>query len=281
MNLDLIERPLLMGILNVTPDSFSNDGEHFDTEIAIQHALSMVKDGADIIDVGGESTRPGADRVCSKEQIARVVPVIRALHETVPGTPISIDTSSAVVADAAFSAGASIINDVSAGRDDIDIFSFAAQTKAVLILMHMQGQPKHMQDAPHYENVIEEIKTFLIERAGIAEAMGVAHDKLLLDPGIGFGKTRQNNLDLIAHLADFAATGYGVLLGASRKRFMGSICNIEKFSELVGATCATTAFAVMAGVKIIRAHDIKENRQAIDVSHALKLASAFEGSQRA
>jgi dihydropteroate synthase len=271
MILSSIEKPLLMGILNVTPDSFSNEGEHFNTELALQHALSMVKDGADIIDIGGESTRPGAARVSIKEQIERVVPVIKALQTSLPETiPISIDTTSSEVAQAAFAAGASIINDVSAGREDAYLFSFAAETKAPLILMHMQGQPKTMQEAPHYENVIEEIKDFLIERAGAAESAGVAQDKILIDPGIGFGKTRQNNLDLIANLSELIATGYAVLLGASRKRFMGSICNIEKFSELVGATCSTTTFAVMAGVKIIRVHDIKENRQAIDVAYALK-----------
>lgn len=271
MNLLSIERPLLMGILNVTPDSFSNDGEHFDTDIAIEHALSMVRDGADIIDIGGESTRPGAARVSVGSQIERVAPVIKALYGTLSDSiPISIDTTSSEVARAAFKAGASIINDVSAGREDERLLCFAAETKAPLILMHMLGQPKNMQDAPHYDNAVEEIKIFLCEHARNAEAMGVESDKILIDPGIGFGKTRQNNLDLIANLSELIATGYGVLLGASRKRFMGSICNIEKFSELVGATCASTAFAVMAGVKIIRAHDIKENRQAIDVAYALK-----------
>ncbi len=270
MILTSIERPLLMGILNVTPDSFSNNGEHFDTDKAIQHAVSMVQDGADIIDIGGESTRPGAVRVAIEEQIERVVPVIKALQATHPTVPISIDTSSSRVAETAFMAGASIINDVSAGRDDKNILSFAAETKAAIVLMHMQGQPLNMQDAPDYKNAVEEIRLFLIERAADAELTGVARDKILIDPGIGFGKTRQNNLDLIANLSALVATGYSVLLGASRKRFMGSICNIEKFSELVAATCATTALAVMAGVKIIRAHDIKDNRQAIDVAYAIK-----------
>lgn len=271
MKLRKIDRPLLMGILNVTPDSFSNEGEHFDSDIAIQHALAMIQDGADIIDIGGESTRPGAARVSIARQIERVVPVIKALNETLPiSIPVSIDTTSAEVAQAAFAAGASIINDVSAGREDKNLLSFAAETKAPLILMHMQGQPANMQDAPHYENVIEEIKTFLLEHAHNAESMGVDAENILIDPGIGFGKTKQNNLDLIANLSELIATGYGVLLGASRKRFMGSICNIEKFSELVGATCTTTTFAVMAGVKIVRVHDIKENRQAIDVAYALK-----------
>jgi dihydropteroate synthase len=271
LNLKATECPLLMGILNVTPDSFSNEGEHFDPDVAIQHALSMVEQGADIIDIGGESTRPGASRVTVVQQIERVVPVITAIVKTLTKSiPISIDTTSSVVAQAAFAAGASIINDVSAGREDRKLLSFAAEAKAPLMLMHMQGQPANMQDAPHYDNVIDEIKNFLIEHAHIAESMGVESDKIFIDPGIGFGKTRQNNLDLIANLSELISTGYGVLLGASRKRFMGSICNIEKFSELVGATCTTTTFAVLAGVKIIRVHDIKENRQAIDVAYALK-----------
>jgi dihydropteroate synthase len=270
MNLQNIERPLLMGILNVTPDSFSNEGEHYDREVAVKHALSMIEAGVDVIDVGGESTRPGAARVKAEKQVERVVPVIEAIHSFHPGIPVSIDTSSSVVARAAFAAGASIINDVSAGREDSKLISFAAETNAILILMHMQGQPKDMQDSPHYENAVEEIRCFLCERAEVAVSMGVPPGNILLDPGIGFGKTRQNNLDLIANLNVFTETGYGVLLGASRKRFMGSICNIEKFSELVGATCATTALAVLAGVKMIRVHDIRENRQALDVAYAIK-----------
>ncbi len=270
MNLNSIECPLLMGILNVTPDSFSNEGEHFDIEDAIQHAFSMIEDGAEIIDIGGESTRPGAKRVSSSKQIERVVPVIEAIHAAHSVIPVSIDTSSSAVAEAAFVAGASIINDISAGREDRKLISFAAESRAPLILMHMQGQPENMQDAPRYENALEEIKHFLTERASLAESMGVAREKILIDPGIGFGKTKQNNLDLIANLPELVASGYGVLLGASRKRFMGSICDIEKFSELIGATCSTTTFAVMAGVKVVRVHDVKENRQAIDVAYALK-----------
>jgi dihydropteroate synthase len=159
---------------------------------------------------------------------------------------------------------------VSAGREDEGILEFAAESKAPLILMHMQGQPRNMQDAPTYTNVVEEIKDFLCERASHAEVKGVEPERILIDPGIGFGKSIQDNLDLIANLSELIASGYGVLLGASRKSFMNSICEVESYSELVGATCATTALAVLAGVKIIRAHDVKENRQAIDVTYALK-----------
>jgi dihydropteroate synthase len=269
MNLNSIEKTLLMGILNVTPDSFSNEGEHFIHETAVQHALTMMEEGADIIDVGGESTRPGALPVTEEEQIERVIPVIEAIRSENQNISLSIDTRSSKVAEAAFAVGADIINDVSAGRDDDKLIAFAAETKAPYIMMHMQGQPKNMQDAPAYQNAHEEIKSFLLERASVAESFGVVADKIIIDPGIGFGKTRQNNLDLIANLNDLVASGYAVLLGASRKRFMGSICNIEKFSELVGATCTTTTFAVIAGVKIVRVHDVKENRQSIDVAHAL------------
>ena len=271
MKLLSTNKPLLMGILNVTPDSFSNDGEHFNTAVAIEHALVMIKEGADIIDIGGESTRPGAQRVSIAEQLNRVIPVIDGVVSAIPDSiPISIDTTSSKVAEAAFKAGASIINDVSAGREDEEILEFAAESKALLILMHMQGQPRNMQDAPTYTNVVEEIKDFLCERASHAEVKGVEPERILIDPGVGFGKSIQDNLDLIANLSELIASGYGVLLGASRKSFMNSICDVEIYSELVGATCATTALAVLAGVKIIRVHDVKENRQAIDVTYALK-----------
>ena len=271
------DRPLLVGILNVTPDSFSNDGEHFQTDLAIEHALLMVEQGADIIDIGGESTRPGAGRVSPEEQLERVIPVIEGLRKHANQiVPISIDSTSSRVVKAAFDAGASIINDVSAGMDDEQVLHFAASVNAPLILMHMQGQPKNMQDSPHYENVVEEVFSFLVSRAKAAESAGVKADNIFLDPGIGFGKTKQNNLDLIANLQRLSETGYGVFLGASRKRFMGSICDIEKYSELVGATCATTALAVMAGVRMIRVHDIKENRQALDVAFALKQSMPFQ-----
>lgn len=260
-----------MGILNVTPDSFSNEGEHFDNAIAVEHAIAMVQAGADIIDIGGESTRPGAKRVSLEEQVNRVVPVIHSLQGKIPTyIPISIDTTSSEVARQAVSAGASIINDVSAGREDMNMFALAAELGVPYILMHMQGQPKDMQDAPNYVDVLKEIMSFLLGQAEAAETAGVKKGNIFIDPGIGFGKTKQNNLDLIANLHLFVETGYGVLLGASRKRFMGSICQVEKFSELVGATCATTALAVMAGVDIIRVHDVRENRQALDVAYALK-----------
>ena len=263
-------KPLLMGVVNVTPDSFSDGGLHQDPAAAVARAHEMVELGAEIIDIGGESTRPGADRVSPKEQMERVIPVIRQLQQELPvGLPISIDTTSTVVAGAALEQGAAIVNDISAGRDDPGMFRLVAEAGVPYIIMHMQGVPRTMQDNPQYTDVVEEIKSFLQERAGAARDEGVSQENLVIDPGIGFGKSKRDNLDIIVNLDRFTATGYKVMLGASRKRFMGSICDITSYSELVGATCATTTIGVFAGVSILRVHDIKENRQALDVAWAL------------
>ena len=270
MKLNAISRPLIMGILNVTSDSFSDGGLYTDADSAISHGLEMIDEGADIIDVGGESTRPGSARIAADAQINRIVPVITGLKSRQDKIIISIDTTLAGVAEAALDAGAAIINDVSAGRDDENMFLLAADRKAPIILMHMQGTPATMQDSPQYENVVEEIRAFLLERAGQAEAAGIAGSNIIIDPGIGFGKTKQHNLELLANLRRFTDAGYVMMLGASRKRFMGSICAVENHNELVGATCATTTLGVEAGVKIFRVHDVKENRQAADVAFAVK-----------
>ena len=264
-------KPLLMGVLNVTPDSFSDGGLHLDPAAAVTRAHEMVELGADLIDIGGESTRPGADRVSPEEQLKRVLPVIRQLRQELPPElPISIDTASTVVAGAALEQGAAIVNDISAGRDDPGMFRLVAEAGVPYIIMHMQGTPRTMQDNPQYADVVEEIKSFLQERAAAARDEGVMQENLVIDPGIGFGKSKRDNLDIIVNLDRFTATGYKVILGASRKRFMGSICDITSYSELVGATCATTAIGVFAGVSILRVHDIKENRQALDVAWALR-----------
>ena len=265
-----------MGILNVTPDSFSDGGLHHAADVAIAHALGMAEQGADIIDVGGESTRPGAERVTEAEQLQRVLPVIRELQGQLPAhIPISIDTTSTRVAGAALEQGATIVNDVSAGRDDPGMFKLAAEAGIPYIIMHMQGSPRTMQDNPHYEDVVEEIKTFLLARAEAAMDAGIRQENLVIDPGIGFGKSKRDNLDIIVNLDSFTATGYKVLLGASRKRFMGSICDITSYRELVGATCATTTLGVLAGVHLLRVHDIKENRQALDVAWALRTRPSY------
>ena len=263
-------RPLLMGVLNVTPDSFSDGGLHQELAAAVARVHEMVELGADLIDIGGESTRPGADRVSTEEQLERVLPVIRQLQQELPAeVPISIDTTSTVVANAALEQGAALVNDISAGRDDPGMFRLVAEAGVPYIIMHMQGVPRTMQDNPQYTDVVEEIKTFLQERATAAGDAGVKQENLVIDPGIGFGKSKRDNLDIIMNLERFTETGYKVMLGASRKRFMGSICDITSYSELVGATCATTTIGVFAGVSILRVHDIKENRQALDVAWAL------------
>ncbi|MBT8447066.1 MAG: dihydropteroate synthase [Gammaproteobacteria bacterium] len=260
-----------MGILNVTPDSFSDGGEHSGAAAAVAHAQAMAAEGADMIDVGGESTRPGAEPVTEDEQLERVLPVIagiRASAGRAAELAISIDTRSARVAEAALGAGADLVNDVSAGSDP-SMFELVARHGVPVCLMHMQGTPETMQDDPSYEDAVGEISSYLLERAAAAQAAGVDRASIVIDPGIGFGKTRAHNLALVRHLDRFVATGYPVLMGASRKRFMGAICAETVFRELVGATCATTALGVAAGVRLFRVHDIKPNRQAADVAWAV------------
>ncbi|MGR9116419.1 MAG: dihydropteroate synthase [Gammaproteobacteria bacterium] len=268
-----IDKPLIMGILNVTPDSFSDGGMFNNVEEALGQCRKMIAEGVDIIDIGGESTRPGAEPVTAVEQIQRVVPVISAIRKQLSDAiAISVDTTSSEVAAAALDAGADIINDVSAGKDDEGIFKLAAERGCPLILMHMQGQPKTMQDNPYYRDVVGEVLEQLMTRVDAAMQAGVRQDRIAIDPGIGFGKRKQDNLDLLAHLDRFVATGYPILLGTSRKRFMGSILAVSEPSELVTATAVTTALGVMAGVRMFRVHDIKENRQAADVAWAIKLS---------
>ena len=262
-----------MGILNVTPDSFSDGGLFSDSFRARQQALAMVEEGADVIDVGGESTRPGSDPVSVDEQIRRVVPVIEQLRSSLPAeTLISVDTTRSGVAEAALHAGADWINDVSAGRDDPDILRLAAARRVPIVLMHMQGSPKTMQAQPQYQEVVGEVVAFLLARARQAEALGIPREHIILDPGIGFGKRKEDNLKLMASLPRLVATGYKILLGTSRKRFMGAVCHETRPQALVAATVATTALGVMAGVHLFRVHDVRENRQAADVTHAIRLA---------
>jgi dihydropteroate synthase len=268
------DRPVIMGVLNLTPDSFSDGGSHTDRGRAVSHALQMVEEGADIIDVGGESTRPGSKRVAAAEQIRRVIDTIKALRRTLPSSvPISIDTTLEQVAREAIDAGASFLNDVTAGRDDTDMFKLASANDLPIVLMHMQGTPGNMQDNPQYDDALSEVKAFLLHRAEIALQMGVKKSNIIIDPGIGFGKSKEHNLQLIAGLEELVETGYPVLLGTSRKRFMGSICAETEPKNLVGATCATTTIGVQAGVKIFRVHDIKPNRQAADIAKAIKQIS--------
>jgi dihydropteroate synthase len=266
-----IDKPLIMGILNVTPDSFSDGGQYSDVDAAVRQARRMLDEGADIIDIGGESTRPGSEPVAADAQIQRVVPVIAAIRRQVSADiPISIDTTLSAVARAALEAGADIINDISAGRDDEAILALAAETDAPIILMHSQGAPKTMQDNPYYDDVVQDVLAALYRQIDAALKAGIKKKRIAIDPGIGFGKRKQDNLDLLAHLDAFVATGYPVLLGTSRKRFMGTICDVSEPSELVIATAVTTALGIMAGVRMFRVHDVRENRQAADVAWAIK-----------
>ncbi|HEY8038020.1 MAG TPA: dihydropteroate synthase [Methylobacter sp.] len=265
------DKPVIMGILNVTPDSFSDGGKYSGLDAAMQQVGLMLSEGVDIIDIGGESTRPGSDPVAASEQIQRVVPVIEAIRQQLSSDIlISIDTTLSEVAKAALDAGANIINDVSGGRADPAILTLAAETGVPIILMHSQGTPKTMQDNPHYENVVQDVLDALNESINAALKTGVNKEAIAIDPGIGFGKRKQDNLDLLAHLDALVATGFPVLLGTSRKRFMGTICDVSDPSELVTATAVTTALGVMAGVQMFRVHDVKENRQASDVAWAIK-----------
>ncbi len=264
-----LKKPLIIGILNVTPDSFSDGGKFNHLENALEHAQSMLLDGATIIDIGGESTRPNSDSVSSDKQIERVLPIIKAIRQH-SDVLISIDTTSSLVAETALNAGANIINDVSAGKNDPKMFTLAAQKNVPIVLMHAQGTPKTMQENPYYENVVQDVISALMEHANEAIKAGVRKENIVLDIGIGFGKRKQDNLDLLAHLADFVALGFPVLLGTSRKRFMGMICDVSEPAELVTATAVTTALGVMAGVQLFRVHDVKENKQALDVAWAIK-----------
>ncbi|QWF71224.1 dihydropteroate synthase [Methylomonas paludis] len=264
--------PQIMGILNVTPDSFSDGGRYCSLTAALNQAENMIAEGADLIDVGGESTRPGSSPVPAEEQIRRVIPVITALRTLHPNISISIDTTLSTVADAAILAGARIINDVSAGLGDARMLEFAAASRTPIILMHAQGTPQTMQDNPYYADVVVEVKSTLQLRVTAALSAGVKPENILLDPGIGFGKRRQDNIDLLAHLAQFVALGFPVLLGTSRKRFMGNLLKLTDPGELVTATAVTTALGVMAGVQMFRVHDVKANRQAADVAWAIKQA---------
>ena len=259
-----------MGILNVTPDSFSDGGQFNNIESAINQGKKMIDEGADIIDIGGESTRPGSERISVEDQIERVVYIIKAISETIPKhVQISIDTTRSKVAEAALDAGARIVNDVSGGNDDPEIINLCAEKECPYVIMHMQGSPETMQDNPSYEDVVSDIKIFLETRIQDCIKAGIVENNIVIDPGIGFGKTREHNFSLLKNIKVFVDTNYAVLLGTSRKRFMGSICTVNTAEELIGATAATTALGVQAGVKLFRVHDVMPNRQAADVAWAI------------
>ncbi len=264
--LDCSERTLVMGILNVTPDSFSDGGRYLDREAAIAHGIRMVDEGADIVDVGGESTRPGSDPVPAELEAERVVPVIEALASKVP-VPISIDTRKASVAKVALAAGATIVNDVAAGADP-DMFHVVREARAGLVLMHMLGDPKTMQLEPRYDDVVAEVKEFLRERLEAAELAGIESERLCVDPGIGFGKTLEHNLALLHHLDELLELGRPVLVGPSRKRFIGTLLDLPENERLEG-TAGAVAWCAARGAHVVRVHDVLPIRRVLGVVDAI------------
>jgi dihydropteroate synthase len=256
----------LMGVVNVTPDSFSDGGLYLEPEAAIAHGVQLAADGADILDVGGESTRPGAAEVDVAEEIARTEPVVSDLAGL--GHTVSIDTSKLAVAEAALGAGAAIVNDVTALRGDPGIGPLCAERDAGLILMHMRGTPRTMQEDPRYEDVVEDVKAFLAERLETALGAGVAEERIWLDPGIGFGKTLEHNLELLRRLGELRALGRPLVVGTSRKSFIGKIDGSEP-TDRIGGTIASSVLAAAEGADVLRVHDVAEAAQAMRVGTAI------------
>ncbi|MHC5083350.1 MAG: dihydropteroate synthase [Planctomycetota bacterium] len=272
--LDFLGGAIVMGILNVTPDSFSDGGLYANTDTAVAHGIEMAAQGAAIIDIGAESTRPGSKSVPANEQIARAIPVLKALAAQI-NIPISIDTKDAIVAAAAIDAGASIINDISSMEDE-KMAPLAAEKQVPLILMHKQGNPETMQAAPHYDDVVAEVIKYLMERAKEAEAAGIPKEHIFLDPGIGFGKTTFHNLQLLNRLDLLCGLGYRVLSGTSRKRFIGQITGVETAAERVMGTAATVAQSIEKGASIVRVHDVHEMVEVTKLSNAMKKPDRFQ-----
>ena len=262
------DRVRVMGILNVTPDSFFDGGADASPEAAVRRGLAQVAEGADLLDIGGESSRPGSDPVTAEEEMRRVLPVIEGLRRKT-GIPISIDTTKAAVAREAIARGASIVNDISAMRFDKAMAGVVAESGASVVLMHMLGRPKTMQVAPSYADVIEDLCAFFGERIAAAIDAGIPRNRLLIDPGIGFGKDLGANLDILRNLPRFRTFGVPIVVGLSRKSFLGRITGLDQQDRLPG-TIAANAVAVARGANIIRVHDVKEGRQTADVAVRLR-----------
>ncbi len=254
-----------MGVVNVTPDSFSDGGLYLDAEAAVAHGVELLRDGAEILDVGGESTRPGAEPVGEAEELRRVEPVVAGLAGT---ATVSIDTSKAAVAEAAIDAGAEIVNDVSALRGDEGMAALCAERGVAVVLMHMPGTPRTMQDDPRYEDVVEDVKAFLAERTEAAVAAGIAEERIWLDPGIGFGKTLEHNLELLRRLGELRELGRPLVIGTSRKSFIGRIDG-SAVDERIGGTIASSVLAAAEGADVLRVHDVAEMSQALRVAEAV------------
>jgi len=267
----------LIGIVNVTPDSFSDGGLYLDADAAIAHGLELIAEGAEVLDVGGESTRPGAEAVDANEERRRTEPVVRALAGA--GHAVSIDTSKASVAEAALDAGARIVNDVTAFRGDPDLAGLCAERRCEVVLMHMLGTPRTMQDDPRYDDVVLDVKASLAERIERAVAAGVEEERIWIDPGIGFGKTLAHNLELLRRLGELRDLGRPIIVGTSRKRFIGTITGREA-GERIGGTVASSVLAVEAGAEAVRVHDVIEVREALSVAEAITRRRAWGTDER-
>jgi len=274
-SLDFSKKTYIMGVLNVTPDSFSDGGLYFSEKKAIEHALRLIEDGADILDIGGESTRPGSDPVSLEEEIRRTIPVIQAVSKET-NIPISIDTYKSEVARHALDAGASIVNDISGLRFDPDMPKVVSEYKAPVIIMHIKGRPKDMQDNPQYEALIPEIMDYLRISIRLANKFGIPDDKIIIDPGIGFGKTFEHNLEIIKNFKEFTILGKPVAVGVSRKAFIGKILGDVPPSERLEGTAAAVAISIFNGANIIRVHDVKEMSRVAKASDAIKKGYFFQ-----
>lgn len=261
-----LSRPLVMGIVNATPDSFSDGGQHLRRDAAITHAQRLIAEGADIIDIGGESTRPGAQPVSAQEELDRVLPIIEGLRGI--SVPLSVDTCKPEVMRAAIAAGVQMINDINALQDAAALDAVAASGVAVC-LMHKQGNPQTMQQQPHYQNVVTEVRDFLRERLATAEAAGIARERIVIDPGFCFGKTLAHNLDLLRHLGNLRELGVPVMAGLSRKSMLGTITG-RKVGDRVAASVAAALIAVQHGASIVRAHDVRETVDALKIWNAVQ-----------
>ncbi len=265
---DLSRQGLIMGILNVTPDSFSDSGKFFTVEKAVEHGLRIVREGAQIVDVGGESTRPGAEPVAAEEELRRVIPVIEQLRAKID-TVISIDTSKAQVARAAIQAGASIVNDVTGGRGDVEIMPLVAETKSAFIIMHMQGNPRTMQIEPRYVDVVSEVADFFRQQYARALEYGINPMAIAFDPGIGFGKTLQHNLELLARLDELHVHDRPLVIGVSRKSFLAKLIDSSEMKDRLAPAVALTSFLRARGANVFRVHDVKENVNALRVTETI------------
>ncbi|MDX6609729.1 MAG: dihydropteroate synthase [Solirubrobacterales bacterium] len=257
--------PKLMGVVNVTPDSFSDGGQYLDPTAAIRHGEELVRDGAEVLDVGGESTRPGATEVGEAEEMRRIEPVVAGLA---PETIVSIDTSKLAVAEAALDVGATIVNDVTAFQRDPGMAALCAERDAGVVLMHMPGNPRTMQDDPAYDDVVDDVKAFLANRMEFAVDEGVAEERIWLDPGIGFGKTLEHNLELLRRLRELRGLGRPLVIGASRKSFIGKVDGSD-VDERIGGSIASSVLAVAEGADVLRVHDVAEMSEALTVTRAI------------